>query len=121
MVTARTVAMAANRLLDADLDAQNPRTARRAIAFGSLSSPVRRAILAICCLGFIAATAGISNFSITIPGRWCCRIPVLVYLCGLSVYEAIHAICHYYLGIALAWRRSVPGSQSPAGSIGRRW
>jgi len=31
MVTARTVAMAANRLLDAKLDALNPRTARRAI------------------------------------------------------------------------------------------
>src|SRR5438045_627357 len=34
MVTARTVAMAVNRLLDAKLDAQNPRTARRAIPSG---------------------------------------------------------------------------------------
>src|SRR5438034_9715579 len=31
MVTARTVAMASNRLLDASLDAKNPRTARRAL------------------------------------------------------------------------------------------
>src|SRR4051812_7174828 len=37
MVTARTIAMAANRLLDARLDAQNPRTARRAIPSGVLS------------------------------------------------------------------------------------
>src|SRR5690348_16592390 len=37
MVTARTVAMAANRLLDAKLDAINPRTARRAIPSGRLS------------------------------------------------------------------------------------
>src|ERR1700741_2980109 len=37
MVTARTVAMAANRLLDARLDALNPRTARRAIPAGVLS------------------------------------------------------------------------------------
>ncbi len=37
MVAARTVAMAANRLLDAELDAKNPRTARRAIPSGALS------------------------------------------------------------------------------------
>src|SRR4051812_33877270 len=36
MVTARTVAMAANRLLDAEIDARNPRTARRAIPSGRL-------------------------------------------------------------------------------------
>src|SRR5579862_7463312 len=37
MVTARTLAMAVNRLLDARLDAENPRTARRAIPAGALS------------------------------------------------------------------------------------
>src|SRR5687768_3536381 len=37
MVTARTVAMAANRLLDAELDRRNPRTAQRAIPSGQLS------------------------------------------------------------------------------------
>src|SRR3712207_8756439 len=36
MVTARTVAMAANRLLDARLDAMNPRTAGRAVPSGRL-------------------------------------------------------------------------------------
>jgi 4-hydroxybenzoate polyprenyltransferase len=36
MVTARTVAMASNRLLDARLDALNPRTAGRAIPSGRL-------------------------------------------------------------------------------------
>ena len=34
---ARTAAMAANRLLDKDLDAKNPRTARRPLASGSLA------------------------------------------------------------------------------------
>src|SRR5258706_14621845 len=37
MVTARTVAMASNRLLDAELDRRNPRTAGRAIPSGRLS------------------------------------------------------------------------------------
>jgi 4-hydroxybenzoate polyprenyltransferase len=34
---ARTAAMAANRFLDRDIDARNPRTARRAVASGALS------------------------------------------------------------------------------------
>ena len=37
---ARTAAMAANRLFDRDLDARNPRTARRALATGTLSPAV---------------------------------------------------------------------------------
>src|SRR4030095_16249050 len=37
MMTARTVAMSSNRLLDAELDARNPRTAGRAIPSGRLS------------------------------------------------------------------------------------
>src|SRR6185369_130934 len=38
MVAARSAAMAFNRLVDAKLDAANPRTAMRAIPAGSLSS-----------------------------------------------------------------------------------
>src|SRR3954467_7159906 len=38
MIAARTAAMASNRLLDAKLDKKNPRTARRAIPSGLLSS-----------------------------------------------------------------------------------
>jgi 4-hydroxybenzoate polyprenyltransferase len=34
---ARTAAMAANRYLDREIDARNPRTARRALASGTLS------------------------------------------------------------------------------------
>src|ERR1041384_3929824 len=37
MITARTVAMASNRVLDASLDRVNPRTAGRAIPAGLLS------------------------------------------------------------------------------------
>src|SRR3978361_1090245 len=37
MVAARTAAMAFNRLVDAELDADNPRTAMRAIPAGTLS------------------------------------------------------------------------------------
>src|SRR5687767_7033421 len=58
MVTARTVAMAANRLLDARLDALNPRTAGRAIPSGKLSASFYAAVLGACGLAFVGATAG---------------------------------------------------------------
>src|SRR6201998_3736292 len=38
MITARSAAMAFNRLVDAKFDAQNPRTASRAIPAGQLSN-----------------------------------------------------------------------------------
>ena len=62
MVTARTAAMAANRILDADIDAQNPRTARRAIPGGALSRAFVATLLALSAIAFIAATAGFEIF-----------------------------------------------------------
>jgi 4-hydroxybenzoate polyprenyltransferase len=101
MVTARTVAMAANRLIDADLDARNPRTARRAIPSGRLSRGFVRAILAICCCGFVAAAAG---FEVIYRNPWplIVSIPVLIYLCGYPYMKRFTRLCHYYLGVALA-------------------
>src|SRR3954447_1446165 len=56
MVTARTVAMASNRLLDARLDALNPRTARRAIPSGGLSRGFFIGVLIACSTAFVAST-----------------------------------------------------------------
>src|SRR5438552_3952501 len=53
MLTARTVAMAANRLLDAELDARNPRTAGRAIPSGRLSRAFVASTLLFCAAIFI--------------------------------------------------------------------
>jgi 4-hydroxybenzoate polyprenyltransferase len=54
---ARTAAMAANRYIDRDIDAQNPRTARRALANGSLAPNVMlgTAVLGILLLVVSAA------------------------------------------------------------------
>src|SRR5256885_58298 len=57
MVTARTVAMTANRLLDARLDALNPRTMRRAIPSGQLSRGFVALIGAVCAAAFVGACA----------------------------------------------------------------
>jgi 4-hydroxybenzoate polyprenyltransferase len=101
MVTARTVAMAANRIIDSELDARNPRTAQRAIPSGSLSRRFVLAILTICCCGFIAATAG---FEIFYRNIWpvIFSLPVLAYLCGYPLMKRFTRLCHYYLGVALA-------------------
>ncbi len=47
---ARTAAMAANRYLDREIDARNPRTARRALATGSITP---NAMLWACALGIV--------------------------------------------------------------------
>jgi len=55
MVLARTTAMAYNRLVDADVDAQNPRTKNRDIPAGRISPPQVRVLTFICGFGFVMA------------------------------------------------------------------
>lgn len=101
MVAARTVAMAANRLIDAEFDARNPRTARRAIPSGSLSRGFVASLLAVCCAGFLAATAAF-EFIYRNPWPIALAAPVLAYLCGYPFMKRFTRLCHYYLGVALA-------------------
>jgi 4-hydroxybenzoate polyprenyltransferase len=101
MVTARTVAMAANRLLDAKLDAMNPRTARRAIPSGALSIGFVGGIVAICAALFVGATA---LFEVFYRNPWplILSIPVLVFVSAYPLLKRFTRLCHYYLGAALA-------------------
>ncbi len=101
MVAARTVAMAANRLLDAELDSKNPRTARRAIPSGALSRTFVTVTLSLCAIAFIAAT---SLFGV-IYHNWLpliFAIPVLLFLAAYPLLKRFTRLCHYYLGTALA-------------------
>ncbi|MBC8108607.1 MAG: UbiA family prenyltransferase [Anaerolineae bacterium] len=101
MVTARTVAMAANRLLDAELDRANPRTARRAIPRAALSSTYFIAILTICSLLFVGACA---MFGVLFH-NWLpliLSVPVLGFVAGYPYLKRFSRLCHYYLGAALA-------------------
>jgi 4-hydroxybenzoate polyprenyltransferase len=101
MFTARTIAMSVNRLLDATLDAKNPRTARRAIPSGALSKGFYWTTVAVCAIGFIAATAG---FAIVYHNRWplLLSVPVLLFLSAYPLLKRFTRLCHYYLGAALA-------------------
>src|SRR6202034_63904 len=56
MVTARSAAMAFNRLVDAKFDAQNPRTATRALPAGQLSSKFVWAFTIVAGLAFLLST-----------------------------------------------------------------
>lgn len=101
MLTARTVAMAVNRLLDARLDAINPRTARRAIPSGALSVRFVCAMVAMCVLGFLAAT---SLFLVVYHNPWPLALsaPVLLFISGYPLLKRFSRLCHFYLGAALA-------------------
>jgi 4-hydroxybenzoate polyprenyltransferase len=59
MVSARTVAMAANRILDRRFDALNPRTAHRELVTGALSLGVARRGLAVALVIFLASAAAL--------------------------------------------------------------
>ncbi|MGX7677632.1 menaquinone biosynthesis prenyltransferase MqnP [Jatrophihabitans sp. DSM 45814] len=59
MVSARTVAMAANRILDRRFDALNPRTAKRELVTGALSVSVAWRGLVVALVIFLAAAAAL--------------------------------------------------------------
>jgi 4-hydroxybenzoate polyprenyltransferase len=101
MITARTVAMASNRLLDAKLDALNPRTAKRAIPGGALSVRFYLAILLACATAFILLTSG---FWLLTSNPWplILSLPVLLFISAYPLLKRFTRTCHYYLGAALA-------------------
>lgn len=101
MVTARTVAMLANRLLDAKLDAANPRTARRAIPSGKITPAFALVVLIASAILFIVATAGFELFYFN-PWPAMLAIPVLAFVCAYPLLKRFTRLCHYYLGAALA-------------------
>ncbi len=101
MVLARTVAMAANRLLDARLDAANPRTANRAVPSGKLTRGFVISVILACSLGFIGLTSLFGIFY----ANWIpliASIPVLIFVSLYPFLKRFTQLCHYYLGAALA-------------------
>lgn len=96
MVFARSAAMAFNRVLDAAIDAKNPRTAGREIPRGVI--PVRNAAVftGINCLLFIAATFFINPLCFYLS-----PVALLVVL-GYSYTKRFTALCHLVLGLGLS-------------------
>jgi 4-hydroxybenzoate polyprenyltransferase len=98
MVTARSFAMAMNRLVDRRLDAANPRTEGRHLPAGILGVPMVATFTAVCAAVFIAATL------LFLPNRLplYLSIPVLAFLAGYSFTKRFTSLAHFWLGAALA-------------------
>jgi 4-hydroxybenzoate polyprenyltransferase len=98
MVTARSAAMAFNRLADRRLDALNPRTRSRHLPAGVLTVAGVLAFTMVSALGFVAGTL------LFLP-NWiplAAAAPVLLFLMGYSYAKRFTALSHWWLGLALA-------------------
>lgn len=98
MATARSAAMAFNRLVDRRIDALNPRTATRHLPSGQLSVASVTIFTVVSSVGFVASTL------LFLPNRWplFLAIPVLLWLLGYSYAKRFTSLAHFWLGFALA-------------------
>jgi 4-hydroxybenzoate polyprenyltransferase len=95
MVAARSVAMAFNRVLDADIDAENPRTASRHLPAGALSRRFAWGFIIVWCLVFIFATSQLNPL---------CQLLAPVALGIVMFYsftKRFTAFSHIVLGLSL--------------------
>ncbi len=95
MVAARTAAMAFNRLVDADLDRENPRTASRALPAGTLS----RGFVA----GFVVASSALFVLGTWMLNRMTLELApfALLVVLSYSYMKRITRWSHLVLGLAL--------------------
>ncbi len=95
MVSARSAAMAFNRLADADLDAVNPRTAKRALPAGQLSRGFVTAFVVLSAAIFVLGAAMLNHMTLLLSPF--ALAVVLLY----SYMKRITRWSHLVLGLAL--------------------
>src|SRR5271154_4085101 len=95
MVSARTAAMAFNRLADADLDRDNPRTAMRAIPAGALSRSFVGGFVVVSSVLFLAAAALLNRMTLEFAPL------ALAVVLAYSYMKRITRWSHLVLGLAL--------------------
>jgi len=94
-IGARGLAMTLNRIIDRNIDAENPRTAKRHLASGTMSISTAW-ILAAIFLGMLLIGAGMLN-EVALAMSW---LPVLTFV----VYpytKRFTWLCHLWLGLCL--------------------
>ncbi len=95
MVGARSAAMALNRLIDAEIDARNPRTAARELPAGRLG---RREVWLFTVVS--VALLVLAAFQLSQPCRYLWPIPLAAFV--LYPYaKRLTWFCHYALGLTL--------------------
>ncbi|MBK8915948.1 MAG: UbiA family prenyltransferase [Phycisphaerales bacterium] len=102
MVAARSAAMTFNRVVDAAIDARNPRTAGRHIPRGAISRGSAWAFFVAASTMFLAGCAG---FLVLEGNAWPLWLgaPVLLFLCFYSYTKRITRWSHVVLGAGIAF------------------
>jgi 4-hydroxybenzoate polyprenyltransferase len=96
MVGARSLAMALNRLIDAELDARNPRTAGRELPRGALG---RAEVLAFCGASLAAFLVAVYQLDPLV--RWLWPIPVIAFV--------VYPYLKRFTWLSHAWLGAVDG------------
>jgi 4-hydroxybenzoate polyprenyltransferase len=95
MIACRNAAMSFNRLMDADIDRENPRTAGRHLPAGILSRRQVWFFFALNALIFVAATYFINGLAFALS------LPALAAVCAYSLTKRFTALSHLFLGLAI--------------------
>jgi 4-hydroxybenzoate polyprenyltransferase len=95
MVGARTLAMGLNRLIDAGVDARNPRTATRELPAGLLR-PAQ--VVGLCVLALALFLVAVWQLDPLV--RWLWPIPVVLFVV-YPYLKRVTWLCHFWLGAAL--------------------
>ncbi len=96
MVSARSAAMAFNRIADAKYDAENPRTRDRAIPSGRLTVGFTFGFTLAMSAAFVAAAWRLNDLCLKLSPA------ALAIVLGYSFTKRFTALCHWALGISLA-------------------
>jgi 4-hydroxybenzoate polyprenyltransferase len=112
MISARSAAMAFNRLADAQIDAANPRTATRAIPAGVLSQKFVGAFVVVSCAIFVIGAAQLNRLTLLLSPLALSIILLYSYTKRFTRWS--HVVLGFALGIApaAAWI-AVRGSLDP--------
>ncbi len=120
MISARSAAMAFNRFMDRDIDAENPRTRTRPTVTGAVSMPFMAAFTLISGALFCLFAAQFNHICFVLA------LPVLAILLGYSLAKRFTCLCHFWLGLALGLaplgaHLAVRGDLAPLAGLGQRW
>ena len=112
MVSARSAAMAFNRLADVSIDADNPRTATRALPVGQLTPSFVSTFVLVACGIFVLAASQLNRLTLILSPV--ALAIILLYSYTKRITRWSHLVLGFALGIApaAAWI-AVRGSLDP--------
>lgn len=95
MVSARSAAMAFNRITDRDIDALNPRTRTRALPTGLLSLRQANLFFYASCVLFVVAAGMLNPLALALS-------PIALFvILGYSMTKRFTPFCHFVLGLSM--------------------